>query len=502
MQDDNIIDYKDTFRMLKRYSFESKMLVCNEQSRKIFDVDGNIHAERLIGKVYPWELETFLKMSIMATPEYQHRTFEGKQQNVFSKMINGIRRYIHPCLKKMSRTDFTAYFMAGAGVVQFQFQEEVLYSMYRYNYIYNFLNDRINMQERFESFFGAPYSDYLLFGRFMSLLQNHVLKSFDGIGPIIGYLSQEKYPVVCQKLTIDVCGYKQELNKLGATPDDIMVCLCPSYKFPFIRNDEYIYFPLPHVMIRSVTSSLLFRLTEEDCHLRDKVGKDVLEKYLYDLLLESEVYDEIYGEKEFEIEHHNKVRTVDVMVRKKEEYLFIDSKASVPTNGLRIFDEKSFKREADHLVDNIVQLYKQIKVMFFRYNSSYNQFIGKPNIDVAHIWGIVARLEDNHIMREPIYLQAAKKLMIDEGSDEYEWLINHIKVTDFISIERYAFTGRSLFEGIKKQQEMGKPTDFAFSCYEAEEVRYKHKKLIQFKEKINDDVLKLTAELKEKGLLQ
>lgn len=494
----NIIPIKDTFRMLKRYSFDAKMKICNKFSRRLIDSSGNANVQRIIDSVHPWELEMFLKMSIERSPEYQDKTFDGKQEKIFKKMINGLRGNIHPSLKEKSDEEFANYYMAAAGTTQFPIQDEILYITYRYNYIFSFKNSIVDMQYEFEKFFNTKYTDILELGQYLTLLYGSQVEMDTYL---IDYLINEKYRKASQILTIDVKGYKEELKKLVTTQDDLLYCLCPSVKYPFIRREDKLYIPLPHMIMRSVTSSLLFRLTENNNGLRDKLGKEVLERYIYDILKESDTYDEIYQEREYEKEHHNKAKTVDVMLRDKDEYIFIDSKAAVPTVGLMIFKEESYKHEVDLLVKNIVQMYNQVRKYLPKYNNSYNPFNGRPVIDKKHIWGIVVRLEDNHIMRRDVYEKAARTLGVDLNSEEYEWLINHIKIACLNDIEKYSFTGRSLMKGIMKQIEKGKPTDFAFSSYGIEEVRRTSKKLMEFNAEQLKKILKISENLHEQGLL-
>ncbi len=139
--------------------------------------------------------------------------------------------------------------------------------------------------------------------------------------------------------------YQIEIKKITENIEDYISCLRPSYKYPLIRRKDELYFPLPHLIVRSITSALLYRLTEDNSELRDKFGKEILEAYLLKLMQESLVYDEVYGERIFLKEHKNKAKTLDVMVRDGDEYIMLDSKASVPSIGLRVYDEKHIKKK-------------------------------------------------------------------------------------------------------------------------------------------------------------
>lgn len=454
------IDYLDICRILKRYSFDEKMRISNHYSRQVININGDIEVDRMLDKIHPWELETFILMSIRATPEYNHGDFQGKNLNKFLKIINAIRAYEHPKLSsKHDSIHFGEHFMVATGLIQFDIQESKHYKMYRYNYIFNFVNDNVNMTQEFLNKFGTEYREFLDFGSYMIFLFGSHLR-FNG--DVVNYLANVMFPNAFHELSISLESYKEELNRITPNVEDYITCLRPSYKYPFIMANDKIYFPLPHLIGRATTSSLLYRLTEANNSLRDKLGKDVLESYLIKILEEALIYDEIYPEKEFEMEHHNRAKTLDAMVRIDEEYLMLDCKAAVPHIGLRIFDEKIYQNEIKGLTKNVIQVYKHLRKFLPNYKS-YNPYDGKPQIEKEHLWGMTVVLEDSYVKRELVYKAAANELGIEIDSEEYIWMITHVKVTNLYDVERFCFTGRSLVDGLKAQIEHGYPYNHALS---------------------------------------
>ena len=259
---------------------------------------------------------------------------------------------------------------------------------------------------------------------------------------------------------------------------------------------------MPHLLLRSVTSSLLYRLTEDNNDLRDKIGKEVLEAYLLKIMKGSNVYDEVYGEKTFIKEHNTEAKTLDVMVRDADEYIMLDSKASVPSIGLRVYDEESHRKELDKMVEKVVQIYKHLKIFLPNY-PLYNPYAGAPTIAESHLWGISVILEDNYIRRDLIYEKAALILKIDKDSDTYKWLVNHIKIASLYEIERYALNGRSLVEELKKQIKKGEPYNFSFLGYDSKNNGgCMNKDYRCFTDDIKKDFIDTTKVLVENGVIQ
>ena len=156
------IEYYDIKRQLKRYSFSEKMRICNHYSSKLIDIKGNVDTESMIAGIYPWELETFLIFSVMATPEYQTNDFKGNNEKYFIRMINGIRDCIPAKSKEYSNSpDFVPVFFASTGSIQFDMQREQYLKLYRANYLYNFSNDKIDMQQIFADKFHCNYDEVL-----------------------------------------------------------------------------------------------------------------------------------------------------------------------------------------------------------------------------------------------------------------------------------------------------------------------------------------------------
>lgn len=487
----NDIDYSDICRILKRYSFESKISICNQYSRKLIDESGDLNIKDMLNSIFPWELETFLLLCIKATPEYNDETFNGKNEKVFLKMINAIRNYEHPSLyEKHEDVSFADYFIPATGLVQFDIQEPKHYKMFRYNYIFTYTNEKIDMKKIFKDFYGISYDEFLDLGFYLILLYGSQIKIERNIFERL----HSKFKIVFEQLSISIEDYKKRLDKITSREEDYLSCLRPSYTYPFLKKGNSIYLPLPHLIGRAVTSSLLYRLTEGNDALRQIVGKEVLEHYLVSILSEAKAYDEIYSEKEYIAAQHTLEKTLDAMVRVGRDFLFLDCKMAVPSIGIRTYNENSHINEIGRLAENVEQIYKHLRIKLPKHKG-YNPFIGSPAIDIDNLWGITVVLEDSFIRRNIVYDKAAERLGLSKDSIDYRWLVNHIKVASMYDIERFSFVGVSLVDGLKHQICDGNPSDYGFSNFDFSEkniVNMSYIQLIESKKKMS---VNLTKEL-------
>lgn len=487
------MDYNEIPRVLKRYSFEEKMRVLNTYSRQLLNVEGNANADNFNNRPYPWELETILLFSLKATPEYANQDFKNRNINKFIEIVNTIRNFQHPSLSKACRTDdFANYVLTTLGLCQFDIQEHLPYKYYRYKYFFEFNNESLNMKKIFEEKFGVSYYEFIK----LSTLLNILYSSFDELsGELLSNIVLKYFPKVCMQLAISLEEHNKMLDCITKDQNDYLYCLRPSYKYPFILKDSIAYIPLPHLFGRSVTTSLLYRITENDNQLRTMFGKEVLESYIYKLLCNSLVYDEIIKEQEYLENHKNKVRTLDVMMRVKNKFLLLDCKSTVPKIGLRIFDKKSYESMIDILTDSIVQVYKHISKKVF---IDYDFFDYKDNVNMDNVYGAVVVLEDSYIRRDLLYKKAAEKLFISVDTIEYDWFVNHVKLVDLYNVERISMLGISLIDIFEKQENY---SDYPLVNIKLDNSKIINKEYLKFKDEWLDSMDKLSILMYKDGII-
>lgn len=438
------MDYSRIPLILKRFSFDAKMQICSSLSQVLMTPTGITELDKPKNVPLPWELETFVMFAIKAK-EYNNYEFNGKNIKVFNEIINAIRGYIVPKMEEYKHcSKFGDYFISAYGLIEFDIQEYYIYKYFRYNYIFTFKNERINMSQIFKDKFKTDYYDFLTVGFFMHILCS--VKKFDK-SYVLNYILNEKYKTVVKNLSITREQYCNLIDKYANNINDYMFCVRPSYSFPFVLEHNKLYCPLPHLIDRSVTSSLLYRLTENNNKLRENVGKEVLEEYLYYILSISNIYDEVIKEQKYFF-RKNECRTLDIMCCKDGEFLLMDSKSLVPMKEIRQLDDEFINKEIRRVAEYVQQVYKHVKEKF---PYQYNFFEKKDTeIDDENKWGMIVLLENPCLPINKVYEEAAGNLKIDADSQEYNWLINHVLVVSLFDVEKYTFCGQNIIESLKR----------------------------------------------------
>lgn len=481
------MEYRNLSKILNRYSFEEKMNIMQKYSRDIMSVNGFDVTKRQDIPM-PWELETFSFFAINNS-EYNSKSFKGKGINEFIKMINTIKSYNHKELKNNKEKNyFLIKLFSCLALSQFEIQEFYLYKYFRYYFIFN----HISLKDRFSSKFGYIYDEFLEFG----FLCN-VAFSFDksNINDILDYLFR-KYNNIVSQLSISRNKYKELINRFSNNIDDYMYCVRPIHSYPIIIEKK-LYIPLPHCLLKATSSSLLYRLTENNNKLREILGKDVLEDYLYKIINDSNVYDEVIKEKDYIFKKQNR-KTTDLMIRKDDDYLFIDSKSLVPKSNIRLMDEESISNEINIHVKNVIQIYNHLRKRYFK---EYNFFKIKQSMyNNDKLWGLIVVLEDDYIKRDEIYLRVSDELKTIKDSNEYIWLINHIKIVSLYEIEKFTFSKKDIIYPLKEQLKSNRPYDFSLNNVDKNKILYKD--ILLFRKKLQNILQNLAIELLNNNIIK
>lgn len=424
--------------VLKRYDFASKMNICQWHSRKVMSTNGLVHPEKLIGNPLPWELETFALFSVSTLNEYSNNTFEGRKgMRQFIEIINSIKNYVHPKLHLAEKQNtFADDFMIVTGLNQLPIQEYIYYKTYRYSYIFDFKNENVDMETEFFTKFGCTYKEFKDFGVIINFFfaNDHMTED------IFKYLIH-KYRHVVRQLQIQRSDFKSIQEKVTKDITQYLYGFKYFFQFPFIVYNETTYLPLPHLVVPSVTSSLLFRLTQGNDTLRGLLGKEVLESYIEHICNIAGDFDEVVTELVY-THKNNQKRTLDVMIRKGNQCFMLDSKSMAPKLSLRDLVGRDIERTIDILADNVVQVYKHITE---RFKSEYDPFDKKIDFLKENIFGAVIFLEDSFIRRESIMKKAATILNMDLASDNYKYLCSNVKLLSLYELERIMFQRIDVF---------------------------------------------------------
>lgn len=429
--------------ILESFSFGEKMKICREYSVQFLPYLMNGLTENdLNSKVLPWDLETFALLSVFSDKESENANFETrKSQEIFINILNSIQNHnkkitnVYTQNQKLER-DSIVYL----GNQQFQLQEPAIYKLYRFNYFFNFENEKINMKQKFKEKFGTSYDDFLLCAFFITSALDAIKRS--GLSYDEKSLTNffyKKYAHVFSNLTQPRQDFISLQKEVTQDVNDFPFCFKYFNQFPFIKHDEKIYAPLPHLLYQAITSSLLFRLTEGNNTLRATFGKEVLESYLFEITSKSSsIYDEILPEKRYKGKKGD-FFPPDLTLKKEDMCVLIDIKSMAPKRDTRILEASALKSTIEMSANKVVQLYKTIN------NDSHAKFCEYSTLNKENIFGLIIVLEDSYILRKDILNVVSSKLNLSEDSIEFKWLCSNIKFINLYTYEQLVFHNKNIF---------------------------------------------------------
>lgn len=434
--------------VLKNFSFESKMLISQQFSSRIMngsEVDMSLaYSENIM----PWELEIFTAYSVIFDDK---DAFEKIDYETFARTITYIRNYWDTKWNEVEEDGtYPHAFMMRATIQQIPVQGLILQKLYRYNYIFNFQNDILNMKNVFSSKFGTNYLDFEFTAFATFLLLSKV--SNDKTNP---YLRQKALcklfsnKPVMSVLCIDKTNYVNEMRKLYK--DDLIKLyygLKAHYWWPFIEGTDSIYIPSPFLVINAVTDSMLNRLTLGDDKLRRQIGKEILEQYLFDIY--SQVSTVSWASKEIEYYvGRNLLLSPDVIIAENEYCCFFDTKEMVPSLKIRELDSEEIQNDIEIYAEAVKQIYTQI------INCIKGHFKLDKEYEKNKIFGVIIMLEDIALSRQEMYdksIELIRAQYSELNEEEKQYIRSHIKIVSLRQIELMVLQNSSFLPCLLKQE--------------------------------------------------
>lgn len=427
------MNYNDIYRPLSRTSFSSKMAKAFYASIATMSANGQVDPERMIALWLPDEIETFVLNSIVAK-EYDDESMTDKQ---FIDVMNAIRKYQPPEQYERLQSDQLKWVLPTIGAVQFESQQYAIFRLYRHHCLFSFSNENIDVDKAFREKFNKSYDEYAAIVYTIQMV-----------------LSQRKTPMYTQYLKKISIGapwfinnlrmtrddYKEELGQFAKSTADFRYCLRPSYSYPFIEYQDVIYLPTPHLLIQSITTAMMNRLTFGNNKLREEIGKNSCENYLFRIIADSGLFDEVVPE----YEYAKGQKTLDVLTRKKNTAILFDSKLFSPKTSLRTYDDIAYMNDLARIIKEMKQAYDQTRNKF---GKKYDPF----STSVNDVYALVVVYQEGYLDYETMYSQLASALSISKGASEYTWLWQHVGLTDIATIERYMLTKTDILPSIKRR---------------------------------------------------
>ena len=425
--------------VLKDYSLESKMLACQKYACRIMNCSEVSMQRALIENIMPWELETFVMFSVL----YDDESSNELTMNVFESVITKIRNYWHPelTISKRNGTYSYIFFMISA-IQQFPTQGLITQKLFRYSHIFKFRNDKIDFSIIFKKNFSAEYDafDEAAFIVFLAccgdnksdgLTKSHILQEGLSDSNVISALLISKSDFVKKIYEL----YKGEVT-------DYYYGLKVSYWWPVIEDNSYCYIPLPYLIINAVTESFLQRITIRDRKLRSDFGKEIMEKYLYDIYSEVSTVTWISREISYKIGKDDK-RTSDVLVGEDKYCIYFDTKALTPSLKVRKFERDEIETNIKLYSNALKEIYVQIK------NYEHGYYPLDRKYEIENIFGVVVVWDDSYISRKVVYDKIYDSQ--DLSNEEKRFIHSHIKIVSLRQVEKMVLQNTSFLASLKVQ---------------------------------------------------
>lgn len=450
--------------ILKEFTLESKLLMCQQLSCRIMTASGVDIRKAYEENIMPWELETFTAYSILFDDASANKTLDVE---TFSRCITLIRNYWPNKLSEAEKDGvYPETFIMISALQQYPVQGVYLQKLFRSHYFFTFTNENLDMKKIFNQKMGVEYERLELFA---------FVLFFSMCGDLSGEVPNEmrckwvgnllKDSEVCTLLSINIDDYKKQLEDLnGKSVEDQFYGLKTQYIYPLIEKENIIYIPSPYLVINAVTESMLNRITFGDEQLRREFGKEVIESYLYDIASQVKTVSWISKEIVYNV-GHQEIRSPDVLVGEGEKMTFYDTKAFSPSLRLRSLDRTEIENDIARYAKNVIQLYKQI----------VNYLAGKFELDKHYekkdIFGVVVVLEDAVVSRKKVYdkvfLELERTAHLDD--EEKRYIHSHIKVLPLREVETFMLQNMSPLPFLVEQVENENQWDnYRYGCPQKE----------------------------------
>ena len=302
-----------------------------------------------------------------------------------------------------------------------------MFLFYRFNHYFTYFDNELDMNSEFKSKFGFPHHDYLLLAQLLWF----VFSVKTPCPKLVSGINRKFNKHIVNYLSISREDYNELFLKTGLSVENCAYSLRPSYSYPFISENNHVYLPTPHLLFQAVTTSMLYRLTDKNNALREKIGKIVFEDYLEMLSRKSGIYDEIIPEQVYNVDG-SKVqnRILDLLTRINDTIILFDSKSFTPKSALRLFSEDAYSKDIERLAEAVAQVYTHLTVKFVKQYYYFTYDVN--NVSDNNVYGIVIVQEDPHFFMERIYNKAKEQLEKDGIIVNMEFIKNMLVYYQFM----------------------------------------------------------------------
>lgn len=381
--------------------------------------------------IMPWELEIFAAYSVIYNDDCAIKKLDYE---TFGHFITYIRNYWDAAWTALQTSgDYPEAFMIRSAIQQLSVQGVYLQKLFRYSYFFNFQNANLDMKVEFSQMFNANYSEFDLsaFAIFLAFSKIEGECNFSSEKAVLlSKVFQKK--ALMEAICIDQADYIEQIQKLyNGDLLKMYYGLKVHCWWPLISGQDYTYVPCPFLIINALTDSLLNRLTLNNKQLRNLIGKEVIEKYLYDLYAQINGVTWISREIEYKGSNGNE-RTSGVLVAEGKYCTFYDTKEMVLSLKVRELNQDELEKDTKIYATAISKVYHQIR------NYLSGMYELNTQYDLPHLFGVVVMLDDIALSRSKIYSKAFEVHSEKYGNlsdNEKNYIHSHIKIVSLRQLE-------------------------------------------------------------------
>ena len=451
-------------RKLRRYTFEDKIFSAQYYSLKASEY---IFLGNRADNYYPWEVEAYILFCFMSGEGYISKSINYSKDWIdLLKLYDEINNNV-PLPEKTGSGGYEQYIdkvITRLKLLEFDKQNFIVsHRIYRAYYIYNYKSKVLNLQAHFLDYFGVKFENFACLALTLYTFGETYLKALSDKNNL-EYIQScmelflkipSLYPECVRNLSISYDDFINiQKKELPNGLEDIYFSFKYFQQFPFVEKDSKQYLVVPHLVYYACTDSLLFRLTEGNNKLRNLIGKEVMEKYLYKIIDDSFQFDKISKEIKYKDKKlHTERLSPDVIVLENNNIILFEMKLTTSPNALRRSEPDIYEKVYDMFTRHLKQLYTQLLV----YNE-YDPF--NCGIQKDNIYGVVVCLNLISINLNRVYNDLKYKLKLND--EQFTYLLRHIVVLDLSEVESFYLNGVYLLNALRDRSECEDPYSFVF----------------------------------------
>ncbi len=423
-----MMSLNDFKKNIGKIPISTRLKIVEDISRKRIDHFKSLSYTKIDGRTEPYnhELEMLALFFVTIKESKGYRITDRQLTKWWHRSINYLRNQSYIDTEAL-KDDETSKILAILLFTQQMGQQRFDLLKFRYSYIYNYVDNEINMQELFLKEYNLTYDELLkIIESIYFWIKLDRQESIDYF--LRRRLKKEKFKKI-QFMIKDIDEFVDLHEKAPVNePLHEFTNLNLLIKYPFIKHNNEIFLPYaPHIFLAS-TSSLLFDLTKKDNTIRQLVGKNILESYIKTLIYGSKVINKFNIVEEYE--YKKGFRTSDFIVYSDSNILFLEVKLFNQSLSTRQFDEDSVEYNESKLADAITQVYRNINIY-------QNKEIKKVQLENLREFGIVLISSEYTFSKQKVYekslLDIKEKLNIDITMEE---LSSKVLIMDIESFEQ------------------------------------------------------------------